>query len=65
MVKIKATSELHQDPPEPTWTKAELLMASGQYGARRDVLNVALDDDKHYTLAQIKKAVADVKGGLF
>ena len=62
---MTVNSELKPDRPEPAWTKQELMLASNQYGARRDVLNVALDDDKHYTLAQIKKAVANVKGGLF
>lgn len=47
------------------FTKDELLSATNLTGSQRDLLEVALDPGKTYTVTEAKSAVTKLKGGLF
>ncbi|WP_407893519.1 hypothetical protein [Lacticaseibacillus sp. N501-2] len=49
----------------PQWTKVELLSAVNLTGAERDVMMVALNDGKLYTIDEAKAAIKKTKGGLY
>lgn len=50
---------------EPKYTKEQIKQA-GLFVDTTDkaIVNVALDDDKKYTIAEAKKAIKDFKGGI-
>lgn len=62
MTKKKANKKAVQ---QPVFSKNELLSATNLTGGQRDLLEVALEPDKTYTVAEAKTAVTRLKGGLF
>lgn len=50
---------------EPEYTKEQIKQA-GLFADTTDkaIVNVALDDDKKYTIAEAKKTIEDFKGGI-
>lgn len=62
MTKNKTTKKAVQ---QPVFTKNELLSATNLTGGQRDLLEVALDPGKTYTVTEAKSAVTKLKGGLF
>lgn len=49
---------------EPTFTKAGLSNDGSFSVTDRDIINIALDDDKKYTLAEVKQAIKKFKEGI-
>lgn len=62
MTKKKANKKAVQ---QPVFSKNELLSATNLTGSQRDLLEVALDPEKTYTVTEAKTAVTKLKGGLF
>ena len=62
MTKKKANKKAVQ---QPVFSKNELLSATNLTGSQRDLLEVALDPGKTYTVTEAKSAVTKLKGGLF
>lgn len=62
MTKKKANKKAVQ---QPVFSKNELLSATNLTGSQRDLLEVALDAEKTYTVTEAKTAVTKLKGGLF
>lgn len=50
---------------EPEYTKEQIKQA-GLFADTTDkaIVNVALDNDKKYTIAEAKKAIEDFRGGI-
>lgn len=50
---------------EPTYTKAQIKEGNLFPGlTNKAIINVALEDNKNYTIAEAKKAIEDFKGGM-
>lgn len=62
MTKKKTNKKAVQ---QPVFIKDELLSATNLTGGQRDLLEVALDPSKTYTVTEAKSAVTKLKGGLF
>lgn len=52
-------------PTETKFTKSELLSVPSLTGATRDILSIALSDDKKYTYNEALEEANKLKGGLF
>lgn len=49
---------------EVEYTKAQIKQAGLFPDESVALINVALEDDKTYTIAEVKKAIKDFKGGM-
>ncbi len=49
---------------EPTFTKLGLKMSNTFNTTDKDIINIVLEDDKEYTLAQVKQAIKKFKEGI-
>lgn len=50
--------EIREEDSKVTFTKQQILTA-GKYGDRRDLLNVLLDDEQPYTLAEVDRIMEE------
>lgn len=50
--------ESREEQSNVTFTKQQIL-AAGSYCDRRDLLNVLLEDEQPYTLAEVDQAIAE------
>lgn len=48
---------------EPKFTKLGLTSGSDFTTTDKDIMNIVLDDDKQYTLAEVKQAIQKFKEG--
>ncbi|KAI4309848.1 hypothetical protein [Lactobacillus intestinalis] len=49
---------------EPTFTKLGLKMSNTFNTTDKDIINIVLEDNKEYTLAQVKQAIKKFKEGI-